>query len=55
MKTSEFWASVVAALIPLLNTAFGWELPVESLVAVAVSVAAYVLSRGRAKQVDKVV
>ena len=48
-KTSEFWASLVAALLPVLNHAFGWNLPVETLVGVAGSVAAYVLSRGVAK------
>ena len=49
-KTSEFWASVAAALLPLLNTAFGWALPVEALVGVAGTVAAYVISRGLAKK-----
>jgi hypothetical protein len=49
-KTSEFWGSVVAAVVPLLNGAFGWNLPVESMVGVAVSVAAYALSRGMAKK-----
>ena len=49
-KTSEFWASVFAALVPLLNQAMGWNLPVESMVALAGSVAAYVLSRGMAKK-----
>jgi len=49
-KTSEFWASAVAALVPLLNTALGWSLPVESMVALAGSVAAYVLSRGITKK-----
>jgi len=49
-KTTEFWGTAVAALVPLLNTALGWNLPVESIVALAGSVAAYVFSRGMAKK-----
>ena len=49
-KTTEFWASAVAALVPLLNQALGWSMPVESMVALAGSVAAYVISRGIAKK-----
>ena len=49
-KTSEFWASVVAAVVPLLNQALGWNLPVESMVGLAGTVAAYALSRGMAKK-----
>ena len=48
-KTSEFWASVAAAILPLLNQALGWNLPVETLVGVAGSVAAYVIGRSVAK------
>lgn len=51
-KTTEFWASVAAAIVPLLNTALGWSLPVESLVAISGSIAAYVFSRGMAKKVS---
>lgn len=49
-KTTEFWGTAVAALVPLLNTALGWNLPVEGMVAVAGSIAAYVVSRGMAKK-----
>ena len=49
-KTSEFWASVAAALLPLCNEAFGWELPIEAMVSVVGAIAAYVLSRGVAKK-----
>ena len=49
-KTSEFWASVVAAFVPLLNQALGWNLPVEAMVGMAGTIAAYVLSRGLAKK-----
>jgi membrane protein implicated in regulation of membrane protease activity len=48
-QTTEFWGTVAAALIPLLNQAFGWHLPVEVMVSVAGSVAAYVVSRGWVK------
>jgi len=51
-KTTEFWATAIAAVIPLLNQAFGWNMPTEAIVAVAGSVAAYALSRGTAKKVQ---
>ncbi len=50
-RTSEFWATAVAALIPLINTAFGLDIPVEALVSIAGTIGAYVLSRGMAKKV----
>lgn len=49
-KTTEFWGAAVAALVPILNQAFGWELPTEALVSLAVVVAGYALSRGLAKR-----
>ena len=49
-KTSEFWATAVASMVPLLNEAMGWNLPVEAMVALAGSIAAYVLPRGMAKK-----
>jgi hypothetical protein len=48
-RTSEFIVTVVAAIIPLINQAFGLNIPVEALVGIAGSIAAYVLSRGLAK------
>ena len=48
-RTSEFWATCIAAIIPLLNQAFNWHIPVEAMVGIAGSIAAYVISRGQAK------
>lgn len=49
-KTSEFWVTVAASMIPLLNSAMGWNIPIESLAAFAGTIASYVLSRGVAKK-----
>ena len=49
-KTSEFWGMTIGSVIAVLNSAFGWDLPVETLIAVAVMVAGYALSRGQAKK-----
>jgi len=48
-KTSEFWATVGAALVPILNQAFGWNLPVDVIAMVCANVAAYVLGRSVVK------
>ena len=49
-KTSEFWGVVVGCLVTILNGAFGWDLPAESLIGIAVMVAGYALARGQAKK-----
>jgi len=49
-KTSEFWVAVVTANVPLLNAAFGLNLPVEAIASIAGVAAAYILSRGVAKK-----
>jgi hypothetical protein len=43
--TTEFWVALVAALIPILNTSMGWELPMESVMALL----AYILGRSGVK------
>ena len=45
-KTTEFWMSVVAAFIPLVNQGFGLQIPTEAMIAVA----GYAVSRGLAKR-----
>lgn len=50
-KTSEFWAMVAASVITILNKAFDWNIPSDTLTQVVSVVAAYVLSRGFAKKV----
>ncbi len=48
-KTTEFWASAAAALVPLANQAFGLHLDPQIMTTIAVGVAGYALSRGIAK------
>ena len=50
IKTSEFYLTIVGALVPLLNQLFGWNIPLEAVLSVTGSLAAYVLSRGVAKK-----
>lgn len=50
-KTSEFWVTVVASVIAILNKAFDWNIPTDTLTQVVGVIAAYVLSRGLAKKV----
>jgi hypothetical protein len=48
-KTTEFWFALAAALIALFNSAFGWDLDAESLLALAGTVVAYIASRSYLK------
>lgn len=49
-KTTEFYVTVAASLIAILNKAFDWNIPSDTLTQVVGVVAAYVLSRGFAKK-----
>ena len=49
-KTSEFWATVAVSLVGLLNHAFGWGIPTESIALIAGNVAAYVIGRSVVKK-----
>ena len=49
-KTTEFWATLTAVVISLLNQGFGLNIPVDVIVTIASSIAAYTLSRGIAKR-----
>lgn len=48
-KTTEFWFALAAALVAVLNAAFGWDIDSESLLALAGTVVAYVASRSYLK------
>lgn len=52
-KTSEFWVTVAASTVAILNEAFGWNLPKEGILTVAGLVATYVLSRTAVKMGEK--
>lgn len=48
-KTSEFWLTLAASVIVLLNSAFGWDLDPESIIGLAVTVIGYVTGRAYLK------
>lgn len=48
-RTTEFWFTLGAALVAVLNSAFGWDIDSESLIALAGTVVAYVASRSYLK------
>lgn len=50
-KTSEFWVTAAVAVVALLNQAFGWHIPADTVKEVVLVASAYVLSRGVAKKV----
>ena len=49
-KTTEFWSMAAASLVAMLNSAFGWNIPPESLATLAGLVAAYVIARAVTKK-----
>mgnify|MGYP001579257722 CR=1 FL=1 len=49
-KTTEFWVTVAASAVAVLNQAFDWKIPTETVTQFIGAVAAYVLSRGLAKK-----
>lgn len=50
-KTTEFWVTVVTALVNIANSSglLPFQIPVETMITITSGVAAYVLSRGVAK------
>lgn len=48
-KTTEFWFALGAALVAVANSALGWDLDSESMIALAGTVVAYVASRSYLK------
>jgi membrane protein implicated in regulation of membrane protease activity len=49
-KTTEFWLTAATAAVGLLNSALGWNIPVETVATVVGGVAAYVLGRAVTKK-----
>jgi hypothetical protein len=49
-RTSEFWVAVTTALLPILNSTFGWGIPAET----ALGLVAYILGRSGVKAVNAV-
>lgn len=50
-KTTEFWATVAGALIAILNQAFNWHIPSETITQIVSGIAAYVIGRSVVKAV----
>lgn len=48
-KTTEFWVTIAAAAIALINATTGLDLDSESVIALAVTIASYVASRSYLK------
>ncbi len=45
-KSKKWWMTVLALIVPVLNSRFGWELQVEELVAIILPIIAYVVVEG---------
>ena len=43
LKSRKFWMGVVAAVLVLLNEAFGWDVPSDTVMAFAAIVISYIL------------
>ena len=48
VKTSEFWVAIASAVIPILNSTFGWGIPMETVLGLV----AYILGRSGIKAVE---
>lgn len=48
-KTSEFCITVAGALVAILNQAFGWNIPSDTITQIVGGIAAYVLGRSVVK------
>jgi hypothetical protein len=45
IKSSEFWVALATAVIPILNSTFGWGIPMEA----TLGLIAYILGRSAVK------
>ncbi len=43
LMSRKLWLAIVAALIPILNEHFGWQIPTDALLAVLAPILAYIL------------
>lgn len=48
-RTTEFWVSIITALLILVNTIFGTGLNAEQIATTIAPLIAYIISRGIAK------
>ncbi|RJQ10624.1 MAG: hypothetical protein C4551_02320 [Bacillota bacterium] len=46
LTSRKFWMAVLGALLPVLNSEFGWNLPVEAILSVAAVIIGYILVEG---------
>lgn len=51
-KTTEFWGLVIIYIVELFNRAFGWDIPKEQVLIMAVPFISYALSRTWLKVVE---
>ena len=49
IKTTEFWVTLAGSLVVLIEGFGGFDLPDATIIGVVAALAAYVLSRGHAK------
>lgn len=42
LLSRKFWLAIIAAVLPVLNETFAWEIPTEALLVVLAPVLAYI-------------
>ena len=52
--TSEFIIAMVAAIIPVLNTQLGWNIPSEQVISILTVLLGYIFNRMRLKEKSRV-
>lgn len=50
IRTSEFWAAIAAAVLPILNQHFSWNIPTTEIIAIIGMVLGYIFERMRLKE-----
>ena len=50
LKTTEFWMTLLAAVLPVLNSKLGLQIPIEGVLSVAGVAGTYVLGRSWVKK-----
>ena len=48
--TTEFLVAIIAAVIPVLNTQLGWNVPTEQVITVLTVLLGYIFNRMRLKE-----
>lgn len=49
-KTSEFWVLVAGSLVAILNKAFDWNIPNETVISIIGGISAYIIGRSLVKK-----